>query len=176
MPQTHPDPIDPALTGPQAAAQLAARGTSVAPGEPGKPFANMLCFSVYAAQLAFNRLYKQLLAPHGLTYLQYLVLVALAQAEDRTVGELGEVLFLESNTLTPLLKRMEAAGLVSRRRDSADERVVRVALAPAGAAVVAQVECVPLDVLAAIDLPLGDLHQMKSAIDRLSQELRKTPA
>jgi DNA-binding MarR family transcriptional regulator len=75
-----------------------------------------------------------------------------------------------------LLKRMEAAGLVSRRRDSADERVVRVALAPAGATVVAQVECVPLDVLAAIDLPLGDLHQMKSAIDRLSQELRKTPA
>jgi DNA-binding MarR family transcriptional regulator len=68
----------------------------VAPGEPGKPFANMLCFSVYAAQLAFNRLYKQLLAPHGLTYLQYLVLVALAQAEDRTVGELGEVLFLGS--------------------------------------------------------------------------------
>jgi hypothetical protein len=175
MPQTHPDPIDPALTGPQAAAQLAARGTSVAPGEPGKPFANMLCFSVYAAQLAFNRLYKQLLAPRA-------DLSAISGAGGAGPGggphggRTGRSAVPGINTLTPLLKRMEAAGLVSRRRDSADERVVRVALAPAGAAVVAQVECVPLDVLAAIDLPLGDLHQMKSAIDRLSQELRKTPA
>jgi DNA-binding MarR family transcriptional regulator len=169
-----PDPLEPTLSGPQVAALLAAHGQAVAPGVPGQPFANMLCFSVYAAQLAFNRLYKQLLAPHGLTYLQYLVLVALAQAQDRTVGELGDVLFLESNTLTPLLKRMEAAGLVVRRRDSQDERVVRVALAPAGAKVVGEVECVPLDVLGALDMPLGDLQQMKAAMDRLGAELRKT--
>ena len=122
MQQTPSDPLDTALSGPQAAAQLAAQmaagGAPLVTGTADKPFANMLCFSVYAAQLAFNRLYKQLLAPHGLTYLQYLVLVALAQAEDRTVGELGDVLFLESNTLTPLLKRMEAAALVVRRRDA----------------------------------------------------------
>ncbi|MCW1987301.1 DNA-binding MarR family transcriptional regulator [Novosphingobium capsulatum] len=180
MEQTPSDPLDTALSGPQAAAELAAQmaagGPPLATGTADKPFANMLCFSVYAAQLAFNRLYKQLLAPHGLTYLQYLVLVALAQAEDRTVGELGEVLFLESNTLTPLLKRMEAAGLVVRRRDAEDERVVRVALAPAGAVVVAQVECVPLDVLSALDMPLDDLQQMKAAIDRLGSELRKSTA
>jgi DNA-binding MarR family transcriptional regulator len=125
---------------PDLAAHLAQTGERLAPGTAGRPFSNMLCFSVYAAQLAFNRLYKQILAPHGLTYLQYLVLVALAEAQergvDRTVGELGEALFLESNTLTPLLKRMEAAGLVARRRDPRDERVVRVTLAEAGAGLV----------------------------------------
>lgn len=174
--------IDPTLSGPALAAQLADQGVPVSPGMPGKPFANMLCFSVYAAQLAFNRLYKQILAPHGLTYLQYLVLVALAQAdaqggqEQRTVGELGEALFLESNTLTPLLKRMEGAGLVERRRDTRDERVVRVGLTSAGAKLVETVECVPLDVLSAIDMPIGDLAQAKSVLDRLGNELRKEQA
>lgn len=171
-PTALPDATDSALTGPALARQLAAAGTPAAPGEGDRPFANMLCFSVYAAQLAFNRLYKQLLAPHGLTYPQYLVLVALSQAGDRTVGELGEALFLESNTLTPLLKRMEAAGLVDRRRDPRDERVVRVALADKGRAVVADVACVPLDVLSALDMPVADLVQMKAAIDRLATTLR----
>lgn len=184
MDKTAPDPLDPTLSGPQLAARLAQRraeggdagddGPGVALGVPGRPFAHMLCFSVYAAQLAFNRLYKHLLAPYGLTYPQYLVLVALSQAEDRTVGDLGEALFLESNTLTPLLKRMEAAGLVTRRRDAKDERVVRVALGPAGAEVVERVECVPLEVLSAIDRPLGELQEMKAGIDRLGDALRRS--
>jgi DNA-binding MarR family transcriptional regulator len=162
LPTQAGEPAVPASpTGPLLAAHLAQSGERLAPGTAGRPFSNMLCFSVYAAQLAFNRLYKQILAPHGLTYLQYLVLVALAEARergvDRTVGELGEALFLESNTLTPLLKRMEAAGLVARRRDPRDERVVRVTLAEAGAGLVRAVDCVPLDVLAAIDMPVEGL-------------------
>ena len=78
---------------------------------------DFLCFGVYSTGLAFNRLYKPLLDRYGLTYPQYLVMVALARRDDQTVGELGGQLFLESNTLTPLIKRLEAAGLVTRQRD-----------------------------------------------------------
>jgi len=88
---------------------------------------DFLCFGVYSTGLAFNRLYKPLLDRYGLTYPQYLVMVALARRDDQTVGELGGQLFLESNTLTPLIKRLEAAALVTRQRDTKDERVVRVA-------------------------------------------------
>lgn len=163
---------DLSLTGPQLAQSLRERGERLSAGEGSQPFGQMLCFSVYAAQLAFNRLYKQLLAPHGLTYLQYLVLVALSQADDRTVSQLGEALFLESSTLTPLLKRMEAAGHVTRRRDGHDERVVRIALTPAGRVAAQAVDCVPLDVLEALDLPLADLEAMKRTIDRMSAAIR----
>ena len=91
-----------------------------------------LCFAIYSANLAFGRAYKPLLEPLGLTYTQYIALVALSDADDQTVGELGEKLFLESNTLTPILKKLEAAGYIRRQRDPADERQVRISLTPAG--------------------------------------------
>jgi DNA-binding MarR family transcriptional regulator len=91
-----------------------------------------LCFAIYSANLAFGRAYKPLLDALGLTYTQYIALVALADEDDQTVGALGEKLFLESNTLTPILKKMEALGYVDRRRDPADERQVRLSLTPAG--------------------------------------------
>ncbi|HSI16583.1 MAG TPA: MarR family transcriptional regulator [Sphingomonas sp.] len=91
-----------------------------------------LCFAIYSANLAFGRAYKPLLDPLGLTYTQYIALVALADADDQTVGELGEKLFLESNTLTPILKKLEAAGYIRRQRDPGDERQVRISLTPAG--------------------------------------------
>jgi DNA-binding MarR family transcriptional regulator len=91
-----------------------------------------LCFAVYSANLAFGRAYKPLLDALGLTYTQYIALVALADEDDQTVGALGEKLFLESNTLTPLLKKMESLGYLERRRDPADERQVRLHLTPAG--------------------------------------------
>ena len=91
-----------------------------------------LCFAIYSANLAFGRAYKPLLDPLGLTYTQYIALVALSDANDQTVGELGENLFLESNTLTPILKKLEATGYIRRQRDPADERQVRVSLTPAG--------------------------------------------
>jgi MarR family transcriptional regulator, organic hydroperoxide resistance regulator len=141
-----------------------------------RPFAPLLCFSIYAAGLAFNRLYKQVLERWGLTYPQYLVLIALREGDDRSVGELGDLLFLESNTLTPLLKRMEAAGLVERRRDSADERVVRIRLSPQGRAVVADLACVPTEMLAAtgdFGDSLQDLPQLIGTIDRVAEQLRR---
>ncbi|WP_165190424.1 MarR family winged helix-turn-helix transcriptional regulator [Caulobacter soli] len=91
-----------------------------------------LCFAVYSANLAFGRAYKPLLDALGLTYTQFIALVALSDEDDQTVGALGEKLFLESNTLTPILKKMETLGYIQRRRDPADERQVRLSLTPAG--------------------------------------------
>ena len=83
---------------------------------------DLVCFAVYSANNAFNRFYKPIMAELGLTYPQFLVLMALWEEDGQGVGQLGERLGLESNTLTPLLKRMETAGVIERRRDRADER------------------------------------------------------
>ena len=91
-----------------------------------------LCFAIYSANLAINRAYKPLLDKLGLTYPQYLVLAALYDQDDQTVGSLGEKLFLNSSTLIPLLKRMERAGYLTRQRDPKDERQVRIRLTPRG--------------------------------------------
>jgi DNA-binding MarR family transcriptional regulator len=133
----------------------------------------MVCFSVYAASLAITRLYKRLLEPYGLTYPQFLVVVALAQQEHQTVSQLGEALFLESSTLTPLLKRMEAAGMVTRQRDTRDERVVRLALTPRGMQVAQEIACVPLEMLAASERELEPLQQMARELNALSAVLRR---
>lgn len=103
--------------------------------------ADFLCFAVYSTNLAFGRAYKQLFEELGITYPQYATLIALNEAGDQTVGELGDKLFLESSTLTPLLKRLEAAGHVTRRRDAEDERQVRVSLTPEGKAVFEKAFC-----------------------------------
>lgn len=93
---------------------------------------DFLCFAVYSANLAFGRAYRPILEKLGLTYTQYVTLVALWEQDGQTVGELGEKLFLESNTLTPILKKLEAIGYVERRRDPSDERQVRVSLTAKG--------------------------------------------
>ncbi|MCA2408896.1 MarR family transcriptional regulator [Rhizobium leguminosarum bv. viciae 248] len=101
-------------------------------GKDGRKLSNFLCFAVYSANLAFGRAYKPILDRLGLTYTQYIVIVALSEEDDQTVGALGEKMFLESNTLTPILKKLESVGYITRRRDPADERQVRVSLTPAG--------------------------------------------
>ncbi|MGH8784777.1 MAG: MarR family winged helix-turn-helix transcriptional regulator [Cupriavidus necator] len=93
---------------------------------------DFLCFAVYSANLAFGKAYKPILEQLGLTYTQYITIVALWEQDDLTVGSLGEKLFLESNTLTPILKKLEAMGYVERQRDPEDERQVRVRLTKAG--------------------------------------------
>lgn len=98
----------------------------------GPRLPTLLCFAVYSANLALGRAYKPILEKSGLTYTQYITLVALRDADDQTVGALGEQLFLESNTLTPILKKLEQSGYIRRRRDPADERQVRVSLTGAG--------------------------------------------
>lgn len=102
---------------------------------------DFLCFAVYSTNLAFHRAYKPLFDELGLTYPQYVTLVALNEESDQTISQLGEKLFLESSTLTPLLKRLEAAGHVTRRRDSQDERQVRVSLTPQGRSIFEKVFC-----------------------------------
>jgi len=135
---------------------------------------DFLCFAVYSASHAFNRLYKPLLDALGLTYPQYLVMVTLWERDDRTVGEIGERLFLESNTLTPLLKRLEAAGLLSRRRDPADERQVRLVLTPEGRALRDKAQSVPGCILEATALTAGDARRLTEEITRLRTALGKT--
>ncbi|HEY0661930.1 MAG TPA: MarR family transcriptional regulator [Lysobacter sp.] len=94
--------------------------------------ADFLCFAVYSTNLAFGKVYRPLLEALGLTYTQYVTIVALWEEDEQTVSGLGEKLFLESNTLTPILKKLEAMGHVERTRDPADERQVRVRLTRSG--------------------------------------------
>ncbi len=98
----------------------------------GPKLSKFLCFAVYSANLAFGRAYKPILDAVGLTYTQYIAMVALSEQGDQTVSSLGEKLFLESNTLTPILKKLEKIGYVSRTRDPSDERQVRVNLTAVG--------------------------------------------
>jgi len=91
-----------------------------------------LCFAVYSANLAFGKAYKPILEELGLTYTQYIAIIALWEQDNQTVSGLGEKLFLESNTLTPILKKLEAMGYLSRQRDPGDERQVLVSLTEAG--------------------------------------------
>ncbi|SFK34652.1 MarR family winged helix-turn-helix transcriptional regulator [Caulobacter sp. UNC279MFTsu5.1] len=96
--------------------------------------ADFLCFAVYSANLAYGRAYKPILDELGLTYTQWIIIVALWEQDGQSVKSLGEKLFLESNTLTPILKKLEAEGYLQRRRDPADERQVIVSLTPSGRA------------------------------------------
>ena len=97
-----------------------------------RKLADFLCFSIYSANLAFGRAYKPLLDELGITYTQWIAIVALWEEDHLTVKGLGEKLFLESNTLTPILKKLEELGYVRRRRDPDDERQVMVSLTEAG--------------------------------------------
>jgi MarR family transcriptional regulator, organic hydroperoxide resistance regulator len=98
----------------------------------GPKLADFLCFAIYSANLAYGRAYKPILEQLGLTYPQYVTIVALWEEDNQTVSSLGEKLFLESNTLTPMLKKLEAMGYVRRQRDPADERQVVVGLTDTG--------------------------------------------
>ena len=141
--------------------------------ETANPLDQFLCFSVYAAGLAFNRVYKPLLDRFGITYPQYLAIVALSSKDGQKVSELGDKLFLESNTLTPLIKRLESAGLASRVRDSQDERVVRVTLTPAGRSLVDEaLQCVPSEILRATGMSDDDLNELNRAMVALGSALR----
>jgi len=97
-----------------------------------RPFAEYLCFAIYSANLAYGRAYKEGLAELGLTYPQWIAIVVLGEEGEQTVSELGDRMFLESNTLTPMLKKLEAMGYLRRQRDAADERQVRLSLTDAG--------------------------------------------
>ncbi|WP_159999628.1 MarR family winged helix-turn-helix transcriptional regulator [Roseomonas sp. 18066] len=131
-----------------------------------------LCFAIYAAAHAFGQAYRPHLEPHGLTYPQYLVLLQLWERDDRTVRELGDGLFLDSGTLTPMLKRMEAAGWVSRRRDPRDERVVRVTLTPRAEALRLPARAIPEALGCAAQMTEADMAPLREGLTLLATRLR----
>lgn len=133
--------------------------------------ADQLCFSAYALGLAFSKVYKPILAPLELTYPQYLVMMVLWEQDDLTVNEIGARLGLDSGTLTPLLKRLEAGGRIKRRRDREDERQVRVTLTRAGRALKAAAADVPGRIFCAAGLKPAELGRLKTEIDQLQQNL-----
>ncbi len=136
---------------------------------------HQLCFALYSASLAMTKLYKPLLEPLGLTYPQYLAMLALWENDGLTVSELGERLFLDSGTVTPLLKRLETANLVLRQRDAQDERRVLVWLTDAGRALRRKAASVPGCVLDASQCHVEEVltltRQVQTLRDRLHQAI-----
>ena len=131
-----------------------------------------LCFSIYSAAHAFNRTYKPLLDPYGLTYPQYLVLLSLWQDDGKTVKALGEALHLDSGTLSPLLKRLEASGYIERTRDRADERQVLITLTPKGREMKGEAHGILMQIGKAAGCTAVDLHQLGASLQALADRLR----
>jgi DNA-binding MarR family transcriptional regulator len=134
---------------------------------------NQLCFAMYSASLAMTRLYKPLLDKLGLTYPQYLVMLALWEKDGPMVSELSERVSLDSGTLTPLLKRLEANGFVARVRDVADERRVHITLTAAGRRLKARAGHVPECLLAASECSVPELVDLTHQIQALRDRIRK---
>jgi DNA-binding MarR family transcriptional regulator len=132
---------------------------------------HQLCFALYSASLAMTKLYKPLLEPLGLTYPQYLVMLVLWEGDGITVSQLGERLALDSGTLTPLLKRLEAAGLIQRLRDAADERRVLLQLTAAGRTLKKRALAVPPAVAGASGCTLGELSSLTARLQKLRLQL-----
>ena len=132
-----------------------------------------LCFALYSASLVMTKLYKPLLAPLGLTYPQYLVMMALWEGDGLTVSQLGERVALDSGTLTPLLKRLEAAGLLQRLRDTADERRVLLRLTAAGRRLRTQAQNVPVQVFGASGCTRDELATLTETLRGLRQRLER---
>ena len=133
---------------------------------------NQLCFAVYSASLAMTKLYKPLLDKLNLTYPQYLVMLVLWEQDGLTVSELGEHLSLDSGTLTPLLKRLEANGLVGRLRDVADERRVHITLTAAGRRLKGRAASVPACLMAAAQCSVPELIALTQQIQTLRDRIK----
>jgi MarR family transcriptional regulator, organic hydroperoxide resistance regulator len=132
---------------------------------------NQLCFALYSASLAMTKLYKPLLDELGLTYPQYLVMLVLWEGDGLMVSELGQRLSLDSGTLTPLLKCLESAGLVSRLRDAADERRVHIHRTAAGRRLKSRAAKVPACMLAASQCSIPELLQLTEQVRALRERL-----
>ena len=133
---------------------------------------HQLCFALYSSSLAMTKLYKPLLDPLNLTYPQYLAMLVLWEGDGISVSDLGQRLLLDSGTLTPLLKRLEASGWVQRERDSADERRVLLHLTPAGKALKMRAAKVPPQVACATSCSLEELNSLTARLKTLRNEIQ----
>ena len=149
----------------------ARRHTRDAAAQPWLALDRQLCFAIYSASLAMTKVYKPLLEPLGLTYPQYLVMLVLWETDGLSVSQLGERLALDSGTLTPLLKRLEASGLVQRLRDAADERRVLLQLTADGRALKQRAVQVPQAIAAASGCSLDELSTLTAQLQTLRQRI-----
>ena len=136
---------------------------------------DQLCFSLYAASRAITAAYAPLLAPLGLTYPQYLVMLVLWERDGATVKQIGEALALDSGTLTPLLKRLEAQRLVRRERSTADERVVHIQLTAEGKKLKARARSVPEKLVACMGGQIQEVVALRQRLDALTRTVRERP-
>lgn len=144
-----------------------------APADPSLLLDNQVCFALYSASLAMTKLYKPFLDELGLTYPQYLAMLALWEEDGPSVSRLGERLRLDSGTLTPLLKRLETAGLVARIRAVDDERRVHITLTPAGRRLRSRAARIPSCVLDASQCSLAEVTQLTRQLQSLRDRLAR---
>ena len=132
---------------------------------------HQLCFALYSTSLSMTKIYKPLLAGLGLTYPQYLVMLVLWESDGLMVSEIGSRLFLDSGTLTPLLKRLESSGLIVRFRDEQDERCVRVNLSPEGRRLRARAARIPACILDSVQCTVPQITGLVNDIKALRKKL-----
>jgi DNA-binding MarR family transcriptional regulator len=149
---------------------LAQQNPAADPSE-AQNLSDFLCFAIYSTNLAVNRLNKSVLDELGLTYLQYIVLVALYEQDDQTVSGLGDKLFLDSSTLTPLLKRLDGMGHLTRQRDPKDERQVRLRLTPQGRTMRERALAFRGDLVQAMGLSATEFQQLREQLVKLRANL-----
>ena len=150
---------------------MSSQSPKTTPSPPQLHLDNQVCFALYSASLAMTKLYKPLLDAIGLTYPQYLAMLVLWEQDGITVSALGERLFLDSGTLTPLLKRLETAELITRLRDAEDERRVRITLTANGRALRTPAEAIPQCVLQSSQCALPELAALTSQLKHLRSNL-----
>lgn len=131
-----------------------------------------MCFALYSANLALHKVYRKLLGELDLTYPQYLVMLVLWQRDDVIVSEIGEKLFLDSATLTPLLKRLETAGLLVRNRAKSDERQVIITLTDAGKALKDKAKGIPEAIMCATECDIEEMSALKGQLESLRERLK----
>lgn len=144
------------------------------PEQPSLMLDDQLCFALYSTSLAMNKAYRKLLAPLDLTYPQYLVMMVLWQRDGLSVSEIGGRLFLDSATLTPLLKRMEASGLLQRARAPGDERQVLVSLTQAGRALKEKAVSIPASLFCVMQCEPATLFALKQQLEMLRDKMNAT--
>jgi DNA-binding MarR family transcriptional regulator len=150
---------------------MTAKAKHAAPKPGGPRLDDFLCFTIYSANLAYGRAYKPILDTLGLTYTQYIAIIALWEEDNQTVGHLGEKLFLESNTLTPILKKLEELGYVQRKRAPEDERQVVVSLTEAGRNL--RVKALPMNLAKETGLSQAEFAKIQKAIAGIRSNLVK---
>lgn len=132
---------------------------------------NQICFPMYVASRMITRAYQPMLDEMGITYPQYLVLMALWEQDEQTVNEIGQKLYLNTNTITPLLKRMEKTGLIARTRSKEDERKVMITLTDQGLALKEKAYCIPEQILGKTGLQADDMGDLREQIYKLIRQM-----